>query len=275
MWQGNFNSLNIYNLNDAVHFTDDGSSYLCVNALGCAASLSPAGNSDWGLVAEKGGTGPGEIGATGGLGPQGPQGEIGATGGLGPQGPQGEIGATGGLGPQGPQGEIGATGGLGPQGPAGPQGLVWQGNFNPLDIYVQNDAVHFTDGSSYLCVNAAGCVASLSPAGNSDWGLVAEKGGTGPQGEIGATGGLGPQGPQGEIGATGGLGPQGPQGKVRRVAWVRRGRKVRLVRRVAWVRRGRPGRRAWRGRVTLIRWTIYSPERRGAFFRMTAPAPSA
>ena len=53
--------------------------------------------------------------------------------------------ATGGLGPQGPQGEIGATGGLGPQGPAGPQGLVWQGNFNPLDIYVQNDAVHFTD----------------------------------------------------------------------------------------------------------------------------------
>ena len=122
MWQGNFNSSNIYDLNDAVHFTDDGSSYLCVNAVGCAASSSPAGNSSWGLVVESGETGPqglqGDVGTTGPAGPQGLQGDIGTTGPAGPQGPQGDIGATGGLGPQGPQGDIGATGACGSAGTA-------------------------------------------------------------------------------------------------------------------------------------------------------------
>jgi hypothetical protein len=49
-------------------------------------------------------------GATGAIGPQGPQGLPGTTGAIGPQGPQGLTGATGATGPQGPQGLQGAQG---------------------------------------------------------------------------------------------------------------------------------------------------------------------
>ena len=34
----------------------------------------------------------------------------------------------------------------GPIGPTGAQGLTWQGDFDPANAYVQNDAAHFTDG---------------------------------------------------------------------------------------------------------------------------------
>ena len=218
VWQGNFNPSNPYVQNDAVHFTD-GSSYLCVNADGCAISGTPVANLEWNLLVQIGDTGPpGDTGATGATGPQGPQGATGATGG---QGLPGDTGATGATGPQGPQGAIGVTGATGL---TGPQGLVWQGNFNPSNPYVQNDAVHFTDGSSYLCVNADGCAISGTPVANLEWNLLVQIGDTGPPGDTGATGATGPQGPQGATGATGGqglpgdtgatgaTGPQGPQG---------------------------------------------------------------
>jgi hypothetical protein len=119
---------------------------------------------------------------------------------MGPQGPQG---ATGAQGPQGPQGDIG------PQGPTGPQGLLWQGDFNASVGYLHNDAVHYTDGSSYICASAAGCGMSDSPAGNPQWALLVQAGATGATGPIGPTG---PQGAKGDTGATGPIGTQGPTG---------------------------------------------------------------
>jgi hypothetical protein len=96
----------------------------------------------------------------------------------------------GGVGPAGPQG---AAGPAGPVGPAGPQGLAWQGNFSSSTNYNPNDTVH-DDGSIYLCVNALGCAASSTPAGNSSWSLVVERGETGPAGAPGAQGPAGPPG---------------------------------------------------------------------------------
>ena len=97
------------------------------------------------------------------------------------------VGAVGQAGPQGPAGPAGAVG------PAGPQGLAWQGNFSSLTNYNPNDTVH-DDGSIYLCVNALGCAARSTPAGNSSWSLVVERGETGPTGPAGAQGPAGSPG---------------------------------------------------------------------------------
>src|SRR5207247_1618946 len=100
-------------------------------------------------------------------------------------GPQGLQGIQGPTGPQGNTGATGPTGDTGPSGPTGPQGLFWQGNFVAATTYSHNDAVHYTDGSSYVCVKVTGCGPSASPAGNSDWDLLAQVGTTGPTGPSG------------------------------------------------------------------------------------------
>ena len=190
-------------------------------------------------------TGGSGVGPTGPIGPAGAVGPgrhragrsgrpNGSAGAVGPHGPTGAAGPAGVTGPAGSMVPL-VAGTPGPAGPAGPQGLAWQGDFSSSTNYSQNDAVHFTDdGSSYLCVNAAGCVASLSPAGNSDWGLVVEGGETGPigpqdcrahwcsgpcrsAGPAGRGWGAGPAGPPGlpgGVGATGAAGPPGLQGGV-------------------------------------------------------------
>src|SRR5206468_427055 len=94
----------------------------------------------------------------------------------------------------------------GPTGGTGAQGLTWQGDFVPFDPYDQNDAVHFVDGSSYICVNPSGCAGSASPAGNPDWDVLAQAGDTGPTGPTGQTGATGASR------ATGPPGPAGPSG---------------------------------------------------------------
>jgi hypothetical protein len=191
----------------------------------------------WASVERLGGGVAGPIGPTGAQGPAGvqgatgPRGKPGAQGDSGPQGPAGPTGAAGPVGPTGAQGQAGTTGATGPagaMGPTGPQGLVWRGDFNASTAaYSQHDAVHFTDGSSYLCVNAGGCAASASPAGNFDWDVLAQsgdtgvvgatgptgpRGATGATGPIGATGATGAQGATGSTGATGATGPTGAQG---------------------------------------------------------------
>ena len=252
-WQGDFNPLTNYNPNDAVHFTDDGSSYLCVNVAGCVASASPAGNSSWDLVVESGADGlagtpgapgtdgaqglpgapgtdglagapgaPGVPGTDGAQGPPGAPGTDGLAGAPGAPGAPGTDGAQGLPGAPGTDGLAGAPGAPGAPGtdgtpgaagPAGPPGLAWQGDFNPLTNYNPNDAVHFTDdGSSYLCVNVAGCVASASPAGNSSWDLVVESGADGLAGTPGAPGTDGAQGPPGAPGTDGLAGAPGAPG---------------------------------------------------------------
>ena len=70
----------------------------------------------------------------------------------------GANGPTGASGPTGPTGDTGATG------PTGPEGLIWQGAFNPATNYNNDDAVDYTDGSSYICVTVTGCPASATPA---------------------------------------------------------------------------------------------------------------
>ncbi len=128
-WQGEFVEDNPYNQNDAVHYTTDGSSYICVNPSGCT-STTPASNLDWNFLAEGGDTGAtgpsgpsGPQGATGATGPSGPGGTQGVTGPSGPSGPQGDTGATG---PSGPQGNTGTTGATGATGPSGPNGTSQQ-----------------------------------------------------------------------------------------------------------------------------------------------------
>ncbi len=88
-WQGMFNSSSTYNHNDAVNYID-GSSYLCSNLGGCAASATPVGNPAWALLAKAGATGPtGPTGPSGGpTGPTGPTG-VGVAGPTGPTGPTG------------------------------------------------------------------------------------------------------------------------------------------------------------------------------------------
>jgi hypothetical protein len=102
-------------------------------------------------------------------------------GGVGPQGPTGATGATGPQGPQGPQGVAG---------PAGPAGLNWEGAWNKLNNYVEDDAISY-DGASYFCISAiAGSLLNQNPPDDVDhWALLAAEGAQGPQG---------PQGPAGE-----------------------------------------------------------------------------
>jgi hypothetical protein len=196
-WQGTWNSITAYAVNDAVGF--NGSSYVSIQAgTNQQPDLSPL---FWTLLAQQGATG--ATGATGASGPQGPQGPTGATGATGSQGPAGATGATG---PQGLQGAAGAM---------GPAGLNWQGTWTSSTAYAVSDAVNF-NGSSYVSIQAGtNHQPDTSP---SFWSSLAQEGATGAAGASGASGPQGPQGPTGATGATGSAGPagatgpQGPQG---------------------------------------------------------------
>jgi len=95
-------------------------------------------------------------------------------------------------GPIGPQGETGPTG---PQGPVGPAGLTFIGEWDPLETYIENDAVGY-GGASYFCYNAVGPSATNPSLDTSNWALLASQGAVGPAGPAGPTG---PQGPQGNV----------------------------------------------------------------------------
>ena len=143
--------------------------------------------------------GTGAAGPAGPIGPPGPEGQSGPTG---PTGPTGLAGATGPRGVTGLAGPTGPGGATGATGLTGPQGLVWQGDFSPSSTYNHNDAVQFTDGSSYICVNASGCAASKTPVANLDWNLLAQVGDKGDTGVTGLTGPQGDKGDKGDIGVT-------------------------------------------------------------------------
>ena len=180
-----------------INVTDDGAHTITVSA-----------------AVPEGPTGPtGAQGPTGDLGPTGPQGPTGAKGDIGEIGPTGPQGIQGNIGPTGPQGD---TGGIGSTGPIGPQGLTWRGPYLPSTDYAVNDAVGFTDGSSYICIQATD--GSQDPTNAAYWQLLAQIGAAGPTGAQGNTGPLGPTGavgatgPKGDTGATGPLGPTGAAG---------------------------------------------------------------
>src|SRR5438445_508219 len=92
-----------------------------------------------------------------------------------PPGPPGQPDPTAHTGDNGATGETGAT---------GPQELTWRGDFVPDTMaYDQNDAVHYSDGSAYICVNPSGCAAATTVFDiPGDWQLLAQAGDTGPIG---------------------------------------------------------------------------------------------
>jgi hypothetical protein len=97
------------------------------------------------------------------------------------KGDTGATGATGATGPQGPQGPQGIQGIQGPAGTNGTNGtdgvsFVWRGEWNSVDIYVENDVVEY-EGSSYICVN--GNSSEEPTTYTSDWNLMAQKGADG------------------------------------------------------------------------------------------------
>lgn len=197
-FRGTWSSTTAYSVGDGVSFAPGGgvrSSYIAVAAnTNVEPDTDVAGSgANWALLAE--------AGATGVAGP------VGTTGPTGPTGPQGIQGA------QGPVGPTGAQGAQGIQGPP----VSFQGTWSNATTYQTGSAVFF-NGSSYasLVDNNIGNQPDTSPA---QWTLLAQQGGTGPQGSTGPTGPTGPQGPtgatglqgaQGPVGATGATGAQGP-----------------------------------------------------------------
>ncbi len=148
-------------------------------------------------------------------GPSGPQGLAGDTGAEGPAGPSGALGTQGPAGPSGPQGLQGLTGEAGPSGPsgpAGPQGLNWKGPYVGANAYAINDAVSFTDGSSYVCIQTTTANDGNDPSNPAYWQLLAEVGASGPSGPAGPSGTKGDTGEQGIQGSSGPIGLQGIQG---------------------------------------------------------------
>ena len=89
------------------------------------------------------------------------------------------------------------------------QSISWRGTWGSNVSYVLNDVVALK-GSSYICLVPN---INFSPDSKSTkWGLVAQKGSTGPTGTPGATGPTGPTGATGPTGPTGATGPTGPTG---------------------------------------------------------------
>ncbi|HEY2040557.1 MAG TPA: DNRLRE domain-containing protein, partial [Edaphobacter sp.] len=161
---------------------------------------------------------PGTIGPIGPAGTQGPKGDSGPAGVAGAQGPAGATGPQGPAGPiglqgqQGIKGDPGSTGAAGSEGPAGKPGLVYRGTYTSTFFYAQGDVV-FWQGTAF--VSLADGNGNSPDAGAPWWGILADHGATGPQGQVGAQGPAGPVGPQGLTGlqgASGPVGPIGPQG---------------------------------------------------------------
>jgi hypothetical protein len=108
---------------------------------------------------------------------------------------------------------------------AGPAGLTWRGEWASGASYAPRDAVLY-QGTTYTAI--FGNAGSAPP--NSNWMVLAAKGGqggkrghrcnrtigpigaTGAKGDTGATGPAGPIGPVGAVGPIGPIGPAGPQG---------------------------------------------------------------
>lgn len=198
--------------------------------MGQTGPVGPAGvqglKGDTGPVGAQGAQGipgpsgaPGAPGPQGAIGPQGPAGPQGAIGLQGPAGTQGTVGAQGPAGPigeqglQGLKGEPGPTGLTGPQGAAGQPGMVYRGDYTPTTFYAQGDVV-LLQGASFISL-ADGNYGNAPDAGAPWWGVVANRGAAGLQGESGTVGPQGLQGLQGVAGPQGPAGPigaQGPQG---------------------------------------------------------------
>lgn len=81
----------------------------------------------------------------------------------------------------GEAGAAGATGATGPAGANGINGVVWQGAWDSLTTYGENDGVSH-DGSSYVCTASN---TNQEPPNGSYWDLLAAEGGIGPAGPAG------------------------------------------------------------------------------------------
>lgn len=197
-----------------------------------------------GIKGEKGDTGAvGPTGATGPTGPIGLQGEQGPKGDPGEQGPQGIQGTQGIQGPKGdaftyddftpeqlaaltgptgPKGDRGEIGPEGPQGPIGPTGTKGDtGSIGPTGAdgiapHIDNETNYWFIGEENTRVFATGPKGDKGPKGDigptGPQGEQGPIGPTGPQGEQGIQGSIGPTGPQGIQGEVGPIGPTGPQG---------------------------------------------------------------
>jgi hypothetical protein len=93
----------------------------------------------------------------------------------GPPGPAGPQGPAGAVGPQGIQGLVGPTG------PVGAAGLNFVGTWSSATAYTPTDVV-FYNGSSYVCSNAVGPIATTPDADTANWDFLALQGLQGPQG---------------------------------------------------------------------------------------------
>jgi hypothetical protein len=100
---------------------------------------------------------------------------------VGPPGPPGTPGANGAqgipgaVGPQGIQGLVGSTG------PVGAAGLNFVGTWSAATAYSPTDVV-FYNGSSYVCSNAVGPIATTPDVDTANWDFLALQGLEGPQG---------------------------------------------------------------------------------------------
>ncbi len=161
-FKGNWSSTTAYAIGDSVFCAAcsvDGSSYIALKAntdIDPPTDVSGSGG-NWSLLAQ--------IGATG---PQGP---------IGPEGPQGPVGATGAMGATGPQGPVGATGATGATGPP----VSFKGAWSSGTTYALGDAVSYTDGSSYISLQAAN-VGNTPNSSPTFWAVLAQAGVAGPQG---------------------------------------------------------------------------------------------
>lgn len=155
IYTGAYDNGRTYQVNEMVEF--DGSSYVMSNYIGGAGYYPPSYPSHWQVVALRGATGP-----------------------AGADGSSGSNGSDGSPGPQGEQG---------PPGPPGPGVINWRGEWQYGAYYNQNDAVSY-NGSSWIA--QTGHTAYNTPyVGDGTWGLLAQKGDQGPQGESGGGGGIG------------------------------------------------------------------------------------
>jgi len=115
LWEGAWATATAYTVDDAVYYSVDGNSYICIVAHTSSGSILPTDSAKWSVLAQKGATG-----STGGTGPVGGPGPTGGTGPTGPDGADSTV--AGPTGPTGPTGAAGSDGGAGPAGPAGPTG---------------------------------------------------------------------------------------------------------------------------------------------------------
>jgi hypothetical protein len=79
--------------------------------------------------------------------------------------------------------------------------INWRGNFSNTVSYAINDAVEFTDGSSYICIQAT--TAGIAPTNATYWNVLARAGQPGSQGIKGDKGDPGVAGSPGPAGSTG------------------------------------------------------------------------